>query len=163
MKLLTPLALLFSFVVTLQAEPEYPKMGADIYDTQVDGVTQIKQALAKAKAGHKHVLLDLGANWCIWCRRLTHTFETDASVAKTLDENFVLVLIDVNHRGGKHRNDLVNARYDNPTKEGLPVLVVLDADGVHLTTQETGALEDGQDAHDPAKVLAFLQQWAPKR
>jgi hypothetical protein len=49
--------------------------------------------------------------------------------------------------------------YGNPTRLGLPVLVVLDADGRQLTTQSTGDLEKG-NAHDPAKVLAFLKKWA---
>ena len=162
MKLLTTLALLAA-ATALHAEPEYPKMGPDIYDTQADGTVQIATALAQAKAEHKHVLVKLGANWCIWCRRLSHTFETDAAVAQALHDNYVLVLIDVNHRNGKARNDAVNDRFGNPMAQGLPVLVVLDADGRQLTTQETGALEDGKAAHDPAKVIAFLRQWAPKR
>ena len=138
-------------------------MGPDLYDTQADGTAQIAAAVAKAKAENKRVLVKLGANWCIWCRRLSHTFESDAAVAKALQENYVLVLVDVNHRHGKKRNDTVNDRYGNPMAQGLPVLVVLDADGKQLTTQETGALEDGKSAHDPAKVIAFLQKWAAKR
>ncbi len=42
------------------------------------------------------------------------------------------------------------------------MIVVLDADGKHLTTQDTGKLDQGH-YHDPAKVLAFLKQWAPKQ
>ena len=49
-----------------------------------------------------------------------------------------------------------------PTQHGLPVIVVLDADGKTLVTQDTGKLEEG-DHHDPAKVLAFLNQWAPPK
>ena len=161
--ILLALALALVAVAALRAEPEYPKMGPDIYDREADGTAQIVAAVAQAKAAHKNVILELGANWCIWCRRLTHTFETDAAVAKMLRENFVLVLVDVNHRHGKARNDAVNTRYGNPMALGLPVLVVLDADGKQLTTQETGALEDGKDAHDPAKVIAFLSKWAPKK
>ncbi len=162
MKLPTALVLLAA-TIALRAEPEYPKMGPDIYDVQADGTAQIAAAVAQAKAEHKHVLVKLGANWCIWCRRLSHTFETDAAVGQALHDNYVLVLIDVNHRNGKARNDAVNDRFGNPMAQGLPVLVVLDADGKQLTTQETGALEDGKAAHDPAKVVAFLRQWAPKR
>ena len=104
-----------------------------------------------------------GANWCIWCRRLDHTFATDDGVAAALKQNYVLVLIDSNWRNGMTRNHDINLRYGNPLKEGLPVLVVLDPAGTQLTTQETGALEDGKSAHDPAKVTAFLTRWAPKR
>jgi len=160
---LLPLLALLAAAATLRAEPEYPKMGPDIYDPASDGEAQIIIALTQARAEHKHVLLMFGANWCIWCRRLHHTFQTQPAIAKYLDENYVLVLVDVNMRHGIKRNYDINERYGNPIKEGLPVFVVLDGKGRPLTTQESGALEDGKDGHDPAKVLAFLQQWAPKR
>lgn len=145
------------------AEPEYPKQGPDIYDREADGNAQIAAALTQAKAEHKRVLLKLGANWCVWCHRLSDTFHQSPVVARELAENYVLVLIDVNHRNGRKRNDAVNVKYGNPIQFGLPVLLVLDEDGRLLTTQETGALEDGGKAHDPAKVLAFLKTWAPKK
>jgi len=71
---------------------------------------------------------------------------------------YVVVLIDVN----KEHNADIDKKYDNPTKHGLPVIVVLDADGKPLVTQDTGKLEEG-DHHDPVKVLAFLNQWAAKK
>jgi thiol:disulfide interchange protein len=157
-----PLLAALAATVALHAEPEYPKMGPDIYDPKSVGSAQIISALTQAKAGHKNVLLMFGANWCIWCRRLHHTFETDATVAQTLNANYVLVLIDVNMRHGVKRNADINKRYGNPIHEGLPVLVVLDGDGKQLTTQESGILEEGE-GHSPAKVDAFLQQWAPKK
>jgi hypothetical protein len=44
----------------------------------------------------------------------------------------------------------------------LPLIVVLDADGKQLTTQDTGKLEEG-DHHSPEKVMAFLKEWSPKK
>lgn len=161
MRFLTTLVLLGA-VTALRAAPEYPKQGPDIYDREADGTELIAAAVTRAQAEHKHVLVDLGANWCVWCHRLHHTMQTDAAVAKVLHDNFVLVMIDVNHRDGRKRNDTVNERYGNPMAQGLPVLVVLDGNGKQLTTQETGALEDGKAAHDPAKIIAFLRRWAPK-
>ncbi len=158
-----PVLLGLAITNAFPAEAEYPKMGPDIYDTRADGTAQVATAVAKAKEEHKHVLVELGANWCIWCRRLSHTFESNPAVAKALTDNFILVLVDVNHRHGKSRNDAVNDRYGNPMELGLPVLVVLEADGKQLTTQETGALVGGKDDHDPAKVIAFLTKWAPKK
>lgn len=141
---------------------EYPKFGEDIYDTKADANVLIADALTTAKQEHKNILLMFGANWCIWCHRLHTTLETNAEVSAALTKNFVLVMVDVNTRNGVKRNADVNERYGNPIQHGLPVLVVLDADGKQLTTQETGALEEG-DGHSPAKVLAFLQKWAPAR
>jgi thioredoxin-related protein len=160
--MLSRLLLIFSLTaVVVCAESEYPKLGADIYDTRANGTAQIATAVQKAGAEHKNVLLMFGANWCIWCHRLHKTLETNPDVAKVLNAHYELVLIDVNKRHGTARNADVDAKYGNPTKLGLPVLVVLDATGKQLTTQDSGALEDGKSAHDPAKVIAFLEKWKP--
>jgi thiol:disulfide interchange protein len=142
------------------AEPEYPQMGPDIYATQSDGSSQIAAALLKASAERKRVLLEFGANWCIWCRRLHATFEIDPGVSSALQKGFVVVRIDVNTRKGEKRNASVNERSGNPLQHGIPVLVVLDSDGKQLTTKDSGELEEG-DRHSPAKITAFLAEWAP--
>jgi HEAT repeat protein len=128
-----------------------------IYDESADGSKQIAAALATAAKEHKRVLLMFGANWCGWCHKLHTLFETDNNISDVLKFNFVVVMIDVN----KGHNSAVDARYESPTKHGLPVIVILDADGKQLTTEDTNLLEDG-DHHSPQKVLAFLKQWTPK-
>lgn len=157
----TTFFLLALLTLPLAAEPEYPKMGPDIYDTRADGAAKITVALTKASAEKKHVILMFGANWCVWCHRLHATFAADAAVAKALRQDFEVVLIDVNMNKGQKRNAAVNERYGNPIAHGLPVLVVLDAAGRALTTKDTGELESGE-RHDPAKILAFLAAWKPK-
>jgi thiol:disulfide interchange protein len=127
-----------------------------IYDTKADGKEQVAAALKQAQKENKRVLLKFGANWCGWCHLLSRLFHDDPEIAKMLKDNYVLVLIDVD----KGHNEDVVKQYGNPTQHGLPVLVVLDKEGKQLTTQDTGALEDGKK-HDPAKVMAFLKKWKP--
>jgi thiol-disulfide isomerase/thioredoxin len=129
-----------------------------IYDENRDGGEQIADALVAAKKGNKRVLLQFGANWCGWCHKLHKLFQTDNEIAAKLKEAYVVVLVDVN----KGHNDDINKRYGNPTRFGLPAIVLLDAEGKALTTQDTGKFEDG-DHHDPRKVLAFLNEWAGKK
>jgi thiol-disulfide isomerase/thioredoxin len=139
----------------LLAQPPKP---APLYDEKASGAQQIEKALIEAKRGKKNVLLQFGANWCGWCHKLHKLCDEDKAIAAELRKNFVVVLIDVD----KKHNEDINQRYGNPTKNGLPVIVVLDAGGKQLWTQDTGKLEEG-DHHDPAKVLAFLKQWRPKK
>jgi thiol:disulfide interchange protein len=134
------------------------KPTAVIYDEAADGSAAVAAALTEAKRDGKRVLLQFGANWCPWCHKLHQLFGSDAAIAAELKRSYIVVMVDVN----KGHNKEVDARYGEPTKQGLPVLVVLDADGKQLTTQETGALENGP-AHDPAKVLEFLKRWSPAR
>ena len=131
---------------------------AVIYDESADGSKQIAAALALAGKDGKRVLLQFGANWCPWCHKLHSLFETDKDIAAKLKSDYVVVLIDVN----KGHNSVVDAKYGHPTFHGLPVIVVLDAEGKQLTTKDSGELEEG-DHHNPAKVLAFLQKWSNGR
>lgn len=131
---------------------------APLYDEKASGAAQIETALVEAKKSGKVVLLQFGANWCGWCHKLHKLCAADPAIAAELKKGYVTVLIDVNQ---KH-NDDIDQRYGNPTRFGLPVIVLLDKTGKPLTTQDTGKLEVG-DRHDPAKVLAFLKQWAPKK
>ena len=129
-----------------------------IYDESADGSKQVAAALVIAKKENKRVLLQFGANWCGWCHRLHNLFQTDQSIAEKLKNDFVVVLIDVN----KSHNADTDLKYGHPMRFGLPVLVVLDADGKQLTTQDSGLLEEG-DHHSPVKVMAFLEAWTPKK
>ena len=136
---------------------ESTKGRPDIYDESADGAKQIAAALATAKQEHKHVLLQFGANWCIWCHRLHELCASNPEIAAELKAHYVVVLVDVN----KGRNKETDEKYGHPIQFGLPALAVLDADGQRLTIQDSGKLEEG-DHHSPEKVLAFLKEWAPK-
>src|SRR6266853_6201998 len=130
----------------------------NIYDESADGSKQIADALDRAKKEDKHVLLQFGANWCGWCHKLHKLFATNRNVAEELERDYVVVMIDVN----KGHNKDIAEKYGNPTRFGLPAIVVLDTDGKQLTTQDTGKFEDA-DHHSPAKVMAFLKEWSPTR
>ncbi len=129
-----------------------------IYDESLDGFAQIAEALTVAQKENKCVLLQFGANWCGWCHLLHKLFETDRAVSERLKADYVVVLIDVN----KKHNQAVITKYGDPTRFGLPVIVILDSAGKPLTTKNTAELEEGNH-HNPAKVLAFLKEWAPKK
>jgi thiol:disulfide interchange protein len=144
----------------LRSAPEYPSMGPDIYDVRADGTAQIAAALRTATGDHKRVILVLGANWCIWCRRLHAAFENDPAVSRALKKDFVLVDIDVNNRKGVDRNADVVARYGNPVKGGIPAIVVLDSNGKELMFKDTDELVD-KEAYSSPKILSFLASLTP--
>jgi thiol:disulfide interchange protein len=139
------------------AGPDVPKATFTAYDEKADGAQQVAQALSDAKAANKRVLLQFGANWCGWCRKLHALFANNRAISAELKANWVVVYVDVN---GDH-NKAVDGRYDFPTQFGLPVLVVLAADGKLLKTQNSSELEEGM-GHNPEKVLAFLKAWSGK-
>ena len=134
-----------------------PTTRANIYDETADGSKQISDALNIAKREDKRVLLQFGANWCGWCHLLHELFESNRIISAKLKADYVVVMIDVN----KGHNKDVDTRYGQPTRLGLPVIVVLDSEGKQLTTKNSSELEDGKH-HNADKVLAFLTDWERK-
>jgi thiol:disulfide interchange protein len=135
------------------------KQRQPIYDETADAGEQIATALAGAKKENRRVLIQWGANWCIWCYRLHELFAENADIRRKLLYEYDVVLIDIG-RWNKHMD--VAARYGVDLKRtGVPYLTILDADGDVLANQDTGELaatNPGPGGHDPAKVMALLEK-----
>ncbi len=148
------------------AQPGTSQPLPDIYDTQADAGKLIAAALDKAGRENQRVLVMFGGNWCGWCRKLHGLFKSDREIAKLLQYEYQLVMVDI----GRFDKQLdIAAKYgaskDDLKKSGVPFLTVLDPAGKVLASQETGVLETGDKSkpgHDPAKVKAFLDQWKPE-
>lgn len=134
-------------------------MGTDIFDIEADGDALVATAVEQARITNRRVLVLLGANWCPYCRRLHHVVETSPAVTEMLRDNLELVHVDVNTRRTKSRNAAVVARLGNPLRFGLPVFVVLEADGTLLTTRETGSLAASTDEELAERLVDFLNEW----
>ena len=130
----------------------------NIYHPEADAKADIARAVAKAKASGKHVFLQLGGNWCVWCIRFHDMVQSNASL-KTLMEGEYEVL-HVNY-SPENKNEEVLASLEYPQRFGFPVFVILDGEGKRLHTQNSAYLEEG-NGHDPKKVEQFLKDWTKK-
>ncbi len=57
------------------------------------------QALAKAEAQHKLVMVDFYTTWCRWCQRLDTTTLSEAQVVSKIQRDFVPVRLDAEGEG----------------------------------------------------------------
>ena len=128
--------------------------GVERFDPARDADADIRAAVAEAARSGRRVLLDVGGEWCIWCRRLDTLFTTHDDLRTFRDAHYVVVKV---NWSPENKNERVLSRY--PKVAGYPHLFVLDADGTLLRSENTGELEKGK-GHDPLKVMAFLKQWA---
>ena len=126
------------------------------FDPSRDAASDIRMAVAEARRSGRRVLLDVGGEWCIWCRRLDTLFLRHAELSSYRDSHYVVVKI---NWSPENKNEEVLSRY--PAVSGYPHLFVLESDGSLVRSQNTGDLEKGK-GHDPDKVMAFLRAWAPK-
>jgi|SRR5215204_3966658 len=128
-----------------------------LYNPAANVSRDVTAAMAKAKKEKKNVLLQVGGNWCVWCYRLNSFILTDSTLKKLINDNYVFYHLNYSPEN-KNLDYLKKLGY--PQRFGFPVLVVLDADGKQLHTQDSALLEKG-NGYDEGKVKSFLRNWAP--
>lgn len=114
----------------------------------------IQAALVRAKASHKRVLLDFGANWCPDCRALDADFQLPANRA-LLQAHYEVVHINVCRFDC---NQALAAHYGVPLNKGIPALAVVDADGKLIYSQRHGEFNSMRST-DPRSLTTFLERW----
>ena len=125
------------------------------FDPSRDAARDVADAVKEATQSGKHILLDVGGEWCIWCKRLDTLFVRDKDLRDFLESHYVTVKVNYSK---ENKNETTLSRY--PKIRGFPHLFVLDSDGALLHSQDTGELEKGK-GHDPDLVMTFLKKWAP--
>ncbi len=133
------------------------KKEKEIYNESADARAEIKEALEKATAEHKRVIVVFGANWCYDCHVLDKAFHS-SDLAPIIAANYEVVHVDTGKKGEKNQ-DLMT-KYEVPVKRGIPGLAVLDADGKLVYSQKNGEFENAR-ALNPGDFLAFLNKWKP--
>jgi len=152
--------LVVSFLLgTWNAEPEH-KSGSG-YSGYANASEQISEGLVVAKTENKLLLLQFGANWCGWCFKLQKKLETDKAVRDVIKSHYIVVPIDAESLD----NAEIDVRYGTPTRYGLPVIVICDANGKMIAMERSSDLTSDGD-YDSDKVLSFLvaiQQSTPQQ
>lgn len=130
----------------------------NLYNPQLDGKLQIKQAIELAKKNNKHVLIQVGGNWCPWCIRFHKFLNEVPKIDSLVQSSYIYVPLNYS-RENKNEESLKQLEF--PQRFGFPVLVILDQNGKRIHTQNSALLEKDQ-SYDTTKVFQFLQHWTPQ-
>ena len=155
MKQLLLCGLLLLLAPVLKAQAPYDL--EHIYDPAANAAVDMEKAIQQAAKEHKFVLLQVGGNWCIWCRRMYKFIHDDSTLMKQVQQNYVVYHLNYSK---ENRNLPLMQQLGYPQRFGFPVLVILDAKGNRLHTQNTTLLEDA-DTYDRQKLLDMLKEWSP--
>ncbi len=148
--------ILLLFLVPMFVSAQKEK--ATIYHPDADAKAEVNEAIKKATAENKHVLLMLGGNWCRWCIMFDKFQHANASVDSALQANYIFQ--HVNYSKENKNLDLL-AQLEFPQRFGYPVFIVLNQKGERIHTQNSAYLEEGE-GYSAKKVIEFLDQWSAK-
>jgi thiol:disulfide interchange protein len=134
-----------------------PVYSVDTYDPKRNPEEDLAATVKKAKAGSKRILIQVGGDWCGWCKLMNKYFHENEKVAAALAKDFIIMKVNFSKE-----NDNKEFLKKYPGAQGYPHLYVLESDGTFLHSQGTGALEEGKSYNEKV-MLDFLANWAPKK
>lgn len=130
----------------------------NLYNPNADAKADIAAATTKAKKENKHVFIQIGGNWCGWCKLFNDLTTTDEELKTYIAQNYEVVHLNYSK---ENQNLDVLEQLEFPQRFGFPVFVILDGNGKRIHTQSSGYLEEGK-GHSKKLVMEFLQSWTPK-
>lgn len=125
-------------------------------DENVDSALKI--AVAAAKKENKHVFVQIGGNWCVWCARFNDFVTKDAKLDSAMNANYIVYHMNYSK---ENMNKPVLEKFGFPQRFGFPVFIVLDQKGKRLHTQNSAYLEE-EKSYSHRRVLEFFDNWGPK-
>jgi len=129
----------------------------NLYSPTENAKNAIEKNVKLAKSSKKHVFVQIGGNWCIWCYRFNDMVTKDASIDSLIQANYVVYHLNYSK---ENKNEALLAKYGYPQRFGFPVFLILDGNGKLLHIQNSGYLEKDK-GYDREKVFGFFSDWSP--
>lgn len=139
------------FTGITQAQSEQTKL----YDPAANALKDLSASISKAKEENKHVLVQVGGNWCKWCLRVDKFIKDNPEIDSQIKADYIFIRVNYS-KENKNQEALKLLEY--PQRFGFPVFVVLDSDGKRIHTQNSWYLEEGE-GYSVKKFKSFLTNW----
>jgi thioredoxin-related protein len=129
-----------------------------LYTPTENAEKEIAESIKKTKTEGKHVFVQVGGNWCIWCARFNDFISNDTKIDSTIKASYIVYHLSYSK---ENYNAKLLAKYGYPQRFGFPVFLVLDGEGKLIHTQSSWYLEDGKKSYDRDKTISFFNDWSP--
>jgi len=104
-----------------QVEKKIDSTKTKIFNELSDPQKDLSNAIKIAKKSNKNILLDVGGDWCPWCRKLDKLFHENEEIASLLEKHFIVLKVNYSKA---NKNEKFLSKF--PKIEGYPHLFVLD-------------------------------------
>lgn len=129
-----------------------------LYDPAANAEKDLEYLVMVAKSQKKHVLIQAGGNWCIWCLRFEDFIKKDSGINAVIEKNYITYHLNWSK---ENENKKTFAKYGYAQRFGFPVFIILNSKGERIHTQNSELLEEGK-SYSVAKVKAFLEMWTAR-
>lgn len=129
----------------------------NLYKPAEDAAKMIDESVKKAAKEGKHVFIQVGGNWCVWCARFDEFTRNDKGIDSLINKDYVVYHLNYSD---ENQNKEILAKYKFPQRFGFPVFLILDGKGNLLHTQNSGYLEEGK-GYSRSAVFGFFKDWRP--
>lgn len=140
---------------TFAQDAEFKAANFKLYDINADPFKQLEEAAKKAKTNGKHIFVQVGGNWCVWCYRFNKFTTTDKQLDSIIKKDYEVIHINYSK---ENKNLEFLEKMDYPQRFGFPVFLILDENGKRIHTQNSALLEENK-GYSKEKTVTFLKQW----
>lgn len=131
--------------------PEYSKA----YDPSRDPFADGKEALQYAQQTNRRVLIEVGGDWCSYCKILDYFINNNATIKNSLYERFVVLKVNISDE-----NDNKAFISGLPKTFGYPHIFITENDGTVILSKDTAQLlQNGK--YSEQRFIDFLDKWGP--
>jgi thiol:disulfide interchange protein len=136
-------------VIDLNSLPPY----STEYDPGRDPFSDGHAAVKLATETKRHILIELGGNWCNWCHLMDRFFENNPEVKQQLHNTFVVLKVNISDANG---NEKFLSSFPKPL--GYPHMYVANANGTLLLSKDTADfLVNGK--YSTKRFGKFIENW----
>jgi thiol:disulfide interchange protein len=127
------------------------------FDPERNSAEDLAAAIEEAKRSQRNVLIEIGGEWCLWCRVMDAFYSKNPDLLALRDRNYVLLKVDMSDG---HPNSEFLSHF--PQIDGVPHIFIVDSKGKLIRSEDTSELEEG-DTYNLERFRKFLEKYAPKR
>jgi len=123
------------------------------YNIKQDAFKDGADAVKLATQTQRRILIELGGDWCSWCKKMDAFFDSNPDIKKKLHQTFVMLKINVSDE-----NDNAEFLKAFPKPLGYPHMYVSEYNGRVLSSKDTAEfLNNGE--YSRQAFLDFFDRW----
>ena len=149
------LLLLLSNIFLLVSAQDMEKF--KLYSPTENANAELNKAIKLAAEQGKHVFVQIGGNWCVWCARFHEYINMDKQIDSLIKADYIVYHLNYST---ENRNPDILARFGYPQRFGFPVFIILNGKGEKLHIQNSEYLEQDK-SYNKRKIMEFLEAWSP--